>query len=155
MRITTDNGAAGTQYPMMTSAEYLALKRKHAHLQPVNVRALLSFVFECVLSALGILLSLSASSPVWLIGQFILAISMWHWFVILHSCGHQSYFRSAVVNDVVGHWASLWCTVPLFPWRFINAKHHTWIGWQDVDPTTLGTIPKPLRAPIRTFIDFC
>ncbi len=139
----------------MTSVEYLQLKREYAHLRPSDFRASLSFVSECSLSGLGIFLSLAASTPVWLTGQIVLAISMWHWFVILHSCGHHSYFRNSMLNDVAGHWASLWCTVPFFPWRFIHAKHHTWVGWQDIDPTTQGTLPRALPAATQAFINLC
>lgn len=60
----------------------------------------------------------------------------WAWFSVLHSCGHNAYFRSPILNSFAGHVASLFTLVPFYPWKYNHSLHHTWVGWRDIDPTT-------------------
>ena len=63
---------------------------------------------------------------------------------------------------VVGHYASLFCFLPFYPWRYIHHEHHTWTGNPEKDPTmkevlrmkTQKRIPWPVRFTWRSWIPF-
>jgi fatty acid desaturase len=68
------------------------------------------------------------------VAQFFLAIVFFNSFSILHECGHHSAFRARWMNSLVGHYASTFCFIPFFPWRYIHQKHHTFTGNLEQDP---------------------
>jgi fatty acid desaturase len=70
--------------------------------------------------------------------QFLLAVVSFHGFVILHECGHQSASSNSFLNTLTGHWCSLFCFMPYFPWKYIHAEHHLYAGNLDLDPTLKG-----------------
>ena len=39
------------------------------------------------------------------------------------------------MNSVFGHYASLFCFLPYYPWKYIHTEHHSWAGIVDRDPT--------------------
>lgn len=84
----------------------------------------------------------SLGSPVWLLGQIFIAVSWLQWFIILHECGHGTLFRSRRLNDLAGRWAAALSFIPYLPWKVIHQQHHTWSGWQDLDPTTRTLTPR-------------
>lgn len=92
------------------------------------------------LTALSIGLSYSGFLIFLIMGQVLLAISILQWFILLHDFGHNHFFKSEIANSFWGHIASLFCLVPFTPWKAIHAKHHTWTGWQDKDPTMETTL---------------
>jgi omega-6 fatty acid desaturase (delta-12 desaturase) len=139
----------------MNRQDYNALKRQLTGLKPTNARGFVSFMFESAFTAFAIWLSLRPNAGAWVAGQILFAIAMWQWFVILHSCGHHTYFRAVWLNDAVGHVASVFTQIPYFPWRHIHAKHHTWAGWQDLDPTTQGSLNKEIVPErVKRLMDF-
>lgn len=92
------------------------------------------------LTVLSMGLSYSGFFALLVIGQILLGISILQWFVLLHDFGHNHFFKSDLVNSFWGYIASLFCLVPFSPWKSIHAKHHTWTGWQDKDPTMEATL---------------
>lgn len=84
---------------------------------------------------LGVALSHSGSLILLVLGQIILGLMILQWFVLLHDFGHNHFFKSEWANTLWGFIASTFCLVPYSPWKAIHAKHHTWTGWQDKDPT--------------------
>lgn len=100
-----------------------------------DMKAWKAVACECLLTSLGIILSVQAYWMSWIIGQMILAISMFHWFVLMHDMGHTGFFSSRRWNVFWGHVASLMCLIPFFPWRSIHHSHHVWTGWEENDPT--------------------
>ena len=61
-----------------------------------------------------------------LAGAFLVRV-----FIIFHDCGHGSYFKSRVANDVVGSIAGLLTFTPYYQWRWDHAIHHASSGHLD------------------------
>lgn len=49
-------------------------------------------------------------------------------FIIFHDCGHGSFFKSRVANDVVGFVTGVLTFTPYFHWRWEHAIHHASAG---------------------------
>jgi fatty acid desaturase len=54
---------------------------------------------------------------------------------MLHECGHENSSRYSFLNTLTGHYASLFCFMPYFPWKYIHTEHHAWTGNVERDPT--------------------
>ncbi|HMI91428.1 MAG TPA: fatty acid desaturase [Polyangiales bacterium] len=76
--------------------------------------------------------------------QLLIPVVCFHNFSLMHECGHGSASRSRALNLLIGHYASLFCFVPYFSWKYIHQQHHAWAGNLDKDPV--------LRS-LRTFRD--
>jgi omega-6 fatty acid desaturase (delta-12 desaturase) len=59
-------------------------------------------------------------------GMFMVRI-----FIIFHDCGHGSFFRSPLANDVLGHIAGILTFTPYYQWRWEHAIHHSTSGHLD------------------------
>lgn len=59
-------------------------------------------------------------------------------FIILHDCGHGSFFRSKRSNDIWGWITGVLTFTPFFQWRHDHAVHHATSG--DLDRRGLGEI---------------
>ncbi|MGI5484895.1 fatty acid desaturase [Streptomyces lavendofoliae] len=59
--------------------------------------------------------------------------------VILHDCGHGSFFRSRKANDMLGTFCGLLAFVPYNQWRQAHALHHATSG--DLDRRGAGDVP--------------
>jgi omega-6 fatty acid desaturase (delta-12 desaturase) len=71
-------------------------------------------------------------------------------FIILHDCGHGSFFKSMKANDVLGTIAGIFTFTPYLQWRHGHAIHHATSG--DLDRRNGGdvytmTVEEYLRAP--------
>ena len=49
-------------------------------------------------------------------------------FIIFHDCGHESFFRSRLANDITGFCAGILVLTPYFHWRWEHALHHATAG---------------------------
>lgn len=58
-----------------------------------------------------------------LAGAFLVRV-----FIISHDCGHGSFFRSRLANDLVGTLTGLLCFTPYYHWRWEHAVHHASAG---------------------------
>ncbi|HTN75078.1 MAG TPA: fatty acid desaturase [Pirellulaceae bacterium] len=67
--------------------------------------------------------------------QPLFVLVFFHNFAILHEAGHGNLSKREFVNTLTGYYASLFCFLPYFPWKFIHAEHHTWAGNVQKDPT--------------------
>ena len=70
-------------------------------------------------------------------------------FIILHDCGHGSFFKSNRANDVVGTLAGIFTFTPYRQWRHEHALHHAGSG--DLERRGVGdvytmTVEEYLRA---------
>jgi fatty acid desaturase len=124
-----------------------------ARLRPRDDVGALIVAWVSAITAGGVALSLSSHSAVWLVGQALLALALVQWFVLLHECGHRTLFRRRWPNTVVGFVAGVLAQLPATSWRFVHARHHLWTGWQDLDPTTQGLVPRPLSRLERLVVD--
>lgn len=60
-------------------------------------------------------------------------------YVIVHDCGHRSFFRSELFNDIAGNLAAFPMFIPHFTWKYIHDVHHNHVGnldKRDVNPET-------------------
>jgi omega-6 fatty acid desaturase (delta-12 desaturase) len=110
--------------------------------------ALSYFCFARIGSGLGWVIA-------WLASQLVLGLLFFHWFVLMHGCGHRALFASRALNDVFGHVASIFCLVPYSSWQYIHAQHHRWVGWMDKDPTTRGLSGKLPPLYVQRVMNFC
>jgi len=109
--------------------------------QPSLVRALWQIVNTLVpYGLLWYLMYLSLSVSYWLTlplaalaGAFLVRI-----FIIFHDCGHGSFFKSRVANDVVGFIAGMFTFTPYYHWRWEHSIHHASAG--DLDRRGAGDI---------------
>lgn len=100
-----------------------------------NLLSALIFVFVLLVTLTGIHLSLKPNILLWIVGQFLLAISFMQWQVLMHDMGHGHFFRPRWLNDITGHFASLFPIVPYLSWKLIHTQHHRWTGYKCQDPT--------------------
>jgi len=49
-------------------------------------------------------------------------------FIIFHDCGHQAFFKSQKINDIVGSICGFFCFTPYYHWRHSHAIHHATTG---------------------------
>ena len=61
-----------------------------------------------------------------LAGGFVVRI-----FIIFHDCGHGSYFKSRLANDIVGFIAGVLTFTPYYHWRWEHSIHHATSGHLD------------------------
>ena len=45
-------------------------------------------------------------------------------FIIFHDCGHGSFFKSRLANDIVGFIGGVFTFTPYYHWRWVHALHH-------------------------------
>ncbi|MBL8213565.1 MAG: fatty acid desaturase [Bryobacterales bacterium] len=119
----------------MTRAEYFAL-RSQLHFEQRLVVTLGVIAADLLLLAVAVagLYGFAGKAGYWL-AQPLLAIFYFHNFALLHDCGHGSVHRKTWVNALIGHYHSLFCFLPFYPWRDIHNEHHSWTGNLEKDPT--------------------
>ena len=61
-----------------------------------------------------------------LAGGFLIRV-----FIIFHDCGHSSFFKSKIANDVVGFITGMLTFTPYYHWRWEHAIHHASAGHLD------------------------
>lgn len=69
---------------------------------------------------------------------FLNALFMMRIFIIQHDCGHNSFFKSTRMNDLVGGFLGVITLTPYHHWRRTHAKHHASSG--DLDFRGIGDI---------------
>src|SRR5262245_27985077 len=106
------------------SAELAALK-------PRNVLGFLYCAFCGGLTGLALFLSVGWGAALWAVGQVLLAFALLQWFVLLHEAGHNSLFRTRVLNRYAGRVAAYFALIPFGCWKLVHGMHHRWTGWQD------------------------
>jgi acyl-lipid omega-6 desaturase (Delta-12 desaturase) len=111
------------------------------HQQPSRWRATWQLVNTLgSYAALWYLMYLSLSVSYWLVlplailaGLFLVRI-----FIIFHDCGHGSYFKSRLANDVTGFITGVLTLTPYYHWRWEHAVHHASAG--DLDRRGTGDV---------------
>jgi omega-6 fatty acid desaturase (delta-12 desaturase) len=59
-------------------------------------------------------------------------------FIIFHDCGHGSFFKSRLANDILGTLMGALCLTPYYHWRWEHALHHSTSG--DLDRRGTGDV---------------
>ena len=57
----------------------------------------------------------------------------WALFVLAHDCGHGSFSKYTVINDVIGTILNTLTFVPYYPWKLSHKNHHKGTGNIDKD----------------------
>jgi fatty acid desaturase len=143
----------------ITRETYSALKQQLAYgggLWP----ALLVIAVDWLLIAACVALLARGTWLAYAGSQVLLAIVFFHNFGLVHEAGHGNCSRKRWVNTLIGHYASVLCFLPFFPWKHIHTLHHVWVGNPDKDPTTRNVriwreqkrVPWLIRASWRGWI---
>lgn len=130
---TTDQPVpTGSRNPKRDTSAWKAIVLKYQ--QPSLPRAVWQLVntlgpYAC----LWYLMYLSLSYSYWLTfalaavaGLFLIRI-----FIIFHDCGHGSFFKSRLANDVVGFITGVLTLTPYYHWRWEHSIHHATAGALD------------------------
>lgn len=86
--------------------------------------------------------TLGPLAAIWYLMYISLAVSWWvviplaivagaflvRTFIIFHDCGHGSFFKSRMANDIVGFITGLLTFTPFYQWRWDHAVHHATSG---------------------------
>jgi len=102
--------------------------------QPSTPRAVWQIVNTLVpYGALWYLMHLSLAVSWWLTvplailaGAFLVRI-----FIIFHDCGHGSFFKSRLANDILGFITGVLTLTPYYHWRWEHSIHHASAGHLD------------------------
>jgi fatty acid desaturase len=98
----------------------------------VNLAVIL---LDLVLVAAGFACLEAGGVPLFVLSQLLFATVMSHGFALLHESGHGNTSTRPIVNTLTGHYASLFCLLPYFPWMYVHQQHHQWTGNMDRDPS--------------------
>jgi fatty acid desaturase len=121
-----------SRIPRRDTAAWKAIVIKYQ--QPSLGRAIWQLVDTLVpYAALWYLMYLSLSYSYWLTfalaalaGLFLIRI-----FIIFHDCGHGSFFKSRLANDIVGFITGVLTLTPYYHWRWEHSIHHATAGSLD------------------------
>jgi omega-6 fatty acid desaturase (delta-12 desaturase) len=110
------------------------LIRAQLQFRPSALAAALTLLVNAALFAAVLRLLAADSRTAYWGAQLLLPIVMFQAFGVLHDCGHGSFTASRLVNIVVGHYASILCCLPFWPWKYVHTEHHVWTGNPERDP---------------------
>jgi len=146
----------------LSKSQYLAWREQLSFSSTLGVTVgVLLFDAGLAAAAIWMIFVVGRGWPFWT-GQALLALFYFHNFAIMHEAGHGNVHQRDFVNVIVGHYASLFCFLPFYPWRYIHHEHHTWTGNPEKDPTmkqilrmkTRKRIPLAVRFTWRSWIPF-
>jgi omega-6 fatty acid desaturase (delta-12 desaturase) len=69
-------------------------------------------------------------------------------FIILHDCGHGSFFKSNKANSILGTICGIFALTPFYQWRHNHAQHHATSG--DLDRR--ATFDVPLTYTVKEYL---
>jgi fatty acid desaturase len=118
----------------ITKEDYFALRAKLSFQRELWPTALIMLADLGLLAAAFYFVSLG-NWPAYILAQLIFVLVFFHNFTILHEAGHGNCSSDERVNTLIGYYASVFCFMPYFPWKYIHAEHHTWAGNVHKDPT--------------------
>ncbi len=139
----------------MTKHDYLKLKSELKDLKVQNSKAASQLIIDLSLIALAIFLSLNQTFFIWLLGQILIFICIWRQFSTLHSCSHNSFFKSHKLNNITGHLCSILSLLPFDDWKKSHIAHHTWVGDRNKDPSLNLPPHNTLNKTSLRLLDIC
>ncbi len=128
--------------PATPSADNTAWKQVVLKYQkPSTWRALWQIIDTVIpYAALWYLMHLCLAVSWWLVVPLAVLAGMLlvRVFIIFHDCGHGSFFKSPVANDLVGFLSGILTFTPYYQWRWEHAIHHSNSG--DLDKRGTGDV---------------
>ncbi len=132
MNVSNDTRPGGPSKPVRDAADWKAIVQKYQ--QPSLPRAAWQLVNTLLpYAALWYLMFLSLSWSYWITlplavvaGMFLVRI-----FIIFHDCGHGSFFKSHLANDIFGFLTGVLTLTPYYHWRWEHSIHHASAGSLD------------------------
>lgn len=128
----------------LDGAAYRRLRSKLT-VEKSNARSLAVLALNLALTTTGLWLLAEPSPLSFALGSVVTAVAMHHAYLIVHECGHGTFFTSRLANDVVGHLASVLSLLPYFARQEEHAQHHRLTGSFE-EPST--------KRALNTFNDF-
>ncbi len=134
--------------PSLTARPKLNWQKIVAKYQTPDLRQSLWQVANSFLPYVGVwyLMYLSLRVSYWLtLALAVLAAGfLTRLFIILHDCGHGSFFKSQKANDFLGSVCGMFTFTPYFQWRHNHALHHATAG--DLDRRVSWDLPMTLTV---------
>lgn len=112
-------------------------------------------IWQILFTALALYISYIGTGFVWFLGQVLLAISLFQWFVLHHDFVHDSLFKTRWLNRLFGHISAITTLMPYYTFKFSHHQHHIWTGWRDKDPTSPQSYMKEPPAWAIKIVNFC
>ena len=123
--------------------------------QSSDIKAMSIILWQLSFTACALYVSLKGTGIIWLIGQLLLAINIFQWFVIHHDMAHDSFFKTRGLNKIFGHLSSIPTLIPFFSFKLAHHQHHVWTGWRDKDPSNPENYFKTPPSWIIKIVNFC
>lgn len=115
---------------MKTTSWRIALKNFEKPRLSKSLGQFLLTLFSYLFLLSSMILILKMGLPYWI--ALIIAIPTAGFqvklFIIMHDCGHQSYFKSKRANNAVGRLTALLTFTPYYSWRHDHAIHHATVS---------------------------
>ncbi len=118
----------------MDKTRYLQI-RETLCFQRRYVPTILFLLADLTLFLFGLWLLTLENTAAYVASQILFAVIFFHNFALLHEFGHEMGTPSGLINALGGHYVSLFCFMPFYPWKYIHTEHHSWAGNLDRDPT--------------------
>jgi len=123
--------------------------------QSSDIKAFGLILWQLLFSAAAIYLSFSDNGIIWFLGQVLLTINLFQWFVLHHDFVHDSLFKTKILNTIFGHLSSVPTLMPYHSFKLSHHQHHIWTGWRDKDPTSPQSYLKHPPAWAIKIVNFC
>lgn len=146
---------------MINRSEYSHIRNQLSFKSNI-VYTVFYIVLDIFLGCLGLWMVQKASVGCFIISQILFCIVILHSFILLHEAGHYSCVNSRIWNTILGHYFSILCCMPFYPWTYIHYEHHKWTGHIDKDPVfellkrarATNGLPWLIRFGWRSFLPF-
>ena len=102
-----------------------------AHTNSSNLLAIMQLANTLIPCALlWYLYSLAITISLWFVVPFsiVMALFLLRGFVLMHDCGHKSFFKSNRANEIVGFILGVYSGIPQYVWSKHHAYHHATNG---------------------------
>jgi omega-6 fatty acid desaturase (delta-12 desaturase) len=123
--------------------------------QSSNIKAGGIILWQVAFTSFALYLSFNGTGVIWFLGQVLLAINIFQWFVIHHDMAHDSFFKTRILNKIFGHLSSIPTFIPFFSFQLAHHQHHVWTGWRDKDPSNPENYFKTPPSWIIKTVNFC
>lgn len=118
---------------MVTKEEYTSIVNELSFKRQASISFLIIFI-DLALFITGLLLVQQNQQLLYWLAQPLFAVVFLHGFLMLHEAGHNVCAESKTLNNIMGHYFSLFCCMPFYPWKYIHNEHHKWTGHLEKDP---------------------